>query len=330
MQTNLSTGQPAQNTEITVSRAKHFFVRALNDFDLADGATRDLLNTENALNALQAIASHYPQVDAVEAAQFACIYIGQNWLNGNAPNLKGCSPATILGAFMQLCGLGLVLRPLQPLAYLVNKGGKATIYVGVDGYQLLAKKNYPNATLRTEYVTAKELQTLKILKGSVMRVTHQLDPLRTEAHAVAMYAMLSLDGGKTIYDIAFMDSIERDKYKALHKGQVWAQWATNMWATKLAKKIYKSLALADPDGSVATADLSDNGMQVDITAVEYVSELDELLENTKVELAGCSSQKEVKELYKTFKEKASALGAEGKDYTQLFTKRGEALAPQKV
>jgi recombinational DNA repair protein RecT len=317
-----------KNTELTVSKAKHFFAAALTDFNKVASAKRDLLNTENALNALTAIASHYPQVDAVEAAQLACIYIGQYW---ETNNLKSCEPATLLGAFMQLCSLGIILRAHEPLAYLVCTGSKCTIYIGVKGYQLLARRNYPNVTLRTEFVTEGELDNLIIEKGSVMRVTHVLNPRRAEADAVGMYAILSLDGGKTIYDIQLMDSAERDKYKKLHRGSVWANWANTMWATKLAKKIFKSLGLNDPDGSIATTAMQGEVLGFDISAMQYVSELDTLIEHTKAQLLGCDSEAAIRLLYRDiFVPACKELGGMPKDFSELFAARVAELKKQAV
>lgn len=305
----------------SAATVKHWFAQSLMDFGNKQGSNKSLLDTPNALTALQAIAAHYPQVDAIEAAQLACIYIGQNW---DAAGLKLCDPATILGAFMQLCNLGIVLRSVQPLAYLVNKAGKCTIYIGADGYQLLAKKNYPNLTLRTEFVTTKELPNVKIKKGNDMYISHELDPMRSPNDAVAMYAILSLDGSK-IHDIVLMDAAERDKYVALHKGGVWKMWATNMWATKLAKKIFKSIGLADPDGTIASVNIESESDTIDITACEYESEMDILLEETKVKLAECKDAKQLKDLYTSFSSKASALGASATNFASLFTSRKNEL-----
>jgi len=312
-----------QHTQQSASAAtvKHWFAQSLMDFGNKQGSNKSLLDTPNALTALQAIAAHYPQVDAIEAAQLACIYIGQNW---DAAGLKLCDPATILGAFMQLCNLGIVLRSVQPLAYLVNKGGKCTIYIGADGYQLLAKKNYPNLTLRTEFVTAKELPNVKIKKGNDMFISHELDPMRSPNDAIAMYAILCLDGNK-IHDIVLMDAAERDKYVALHKGGVWKMWATNMWATKLAKKIFKSIGLADPDGTIASVSMESESDTIDITACEYESEMDILLEETKAKLAECKDAKQLKDLYTSFSSKASALGASATNFASLFTSRKNEL-----
>jgi len=305
----------------SAATVKHWFAQSLMDFGNKQGSNKSLLDTPNALTALQAIAAHYPQVDAIEAAQLACIYIGQNW---DAAGLKLCDPATILGAFMQLCNLGIVLRSVQPLAYLVNKGGKCTIYIGADGYQLLAKKNYPNLTLRTEFVTAKELPNVKIKKGNDMFISHELDPMRSPNDAIAMYAILCLDGNK-IHDIVLMDAAERDKYVALHKGGVWKMWATNMWATKLAKKIFKSIGLADPDGTIASVSMESESDTIDITACEYESEMDILLEETKAKLAECKDAKQLKDLYTSFSSKASALGASATNFASLFTSRKNEL-----
>jgi len=305
----------------SAATVKHWFAQSLMDFGNKQGSNKSLLDTPNALTALQAIAAHYPQVDAIEAAQLACIYIGQNW---DAAGLKLCDPATILGAFMQLCNLGIVLRSVQPLAYLVNKGGKCTIYIGADGYQLLAKKNYPNLTLRTEFVTAKELPNVKIKKGNDMFISHELDPMRSPNDAIAMYAILCLDGNK-IHDIVLMDAAERDKYVALHKGGVWKMWATNMWATKLAKKIFKSIGLADPDGTIASVNIESESDTIDITACEYESEMDILLEETKAKLAECKDAKQLKDLYTSFSSKASALGASATNFASLFTSRKNEL-----
>ena len=317
--------QNTVTTELSTARAKHFFVAALSDFDKVAEGKRDLLSTNNALVALQTIAAHYPQVDAVEAAQLACIYIGQNWTTAN---LRGCEPATILGAFMQLCSLGLVLRSAEPLAYLVGKSNKCTIFIGAKGYQLLARRNYPHVTLRTEYVTADELPNLIIKKGSIMQVEHRLNPMRTEAQAVAMYAILSLDGGKTIYDIVLMDSIEKEKYVKLHKGGVWAAWLSTMWATKLAKKIFKSLSLSDPDGSVARASLDDTTTTtIDITQVEYESEFDEYYKGVVAQLSDCQTKAEVTKLYIAFAARCRELGGgEPKQYSDIFAKKQTELA----
>jgi len=305
----------------SAATVKHWFAQSLMDFGNKQGSNKSLLDTPNALTALQAIAAHYPQVDAIEAAQLACIYIGQNW---DAAGLKLCDPATILGAFMQLCNLGIVLRSVQPLAYLVNKGGKCTIYIGADGYQLLAKKNYPNLTLRTEFVTAKELPNVKIKKGNDMYISHELDPMRSPNDAIAMYAILCLDGSK-IHDIVLMDAAERDKYVALHKGGVWKQWGANMWATKLAKKIFKSIGLADPDGTIASVNIESESDTIDITACEYESEIDTLLDETKIKLAACQSEAAIKELYIDFKKKAKAIGADATQFVDTFTKRASEL-----
>ena len=305
----------------SAATVKHWFAQSLMDFGNKQGANKSLLDTPNALTALQAIAAHYPQVDAIEAAQLACIYIGQNW---DAAGLKLCDPATILGAFMQLCNLGIVLRSVQPLAYLVNKGGKCTIYIGADGYQLLAKKNYPNLTLRTEFVTAKELPNVKIKKGNDMFIAHELDPMRSPNDAIAMYAILCLDGSK-IHDIVLMDAAERDKYVALHKGGVWKMWATNMWATKLAKKIFKSIGLADPDGTIASVSMDSSSDTIDITACEYESEFDLLLQETENSLAACQSETAIKELYLDFYKKADALGVNAKPFSNLFVKRASEI-----
>jgi recombinational DNA repair protein RecT len=310
----------------SAATVKHWFAQALNDFGVKQGANKSLLDTPNALTALQAIAAHYPQVDAIEAAQLACIYIGQNW---DAAGLKTCDPATILGAYMQLCNLGIVLRSVQPLAYLVNKGGKCTIYIGADGYQLLARRNYPNMRLRTEYVTPKEYETLRISKddgdGKKMSVTHNLDVCRDPDTAVAMYAVLYLDGSKDISDIILMNAKERDKYVALHKGGVWKMWAANMWATKLTKKIFKGLGLADPDGTIASVSMNTDSDTIDITACEYESEFDVLLQEIEKQLADCQSEAAIKELYADFKKKAKALGGDATQFVNLFTTRNNEL-----
>lgn len=311
--------------ELTTSKAKHFFVRALADFDKQANGKKDLLDTQNALVALQTIASHYPQVDSVEAAQLACIYIGQNW----DANLKHCEPATILGAFMQLCNLGIVLRSVQPLAYLVNKGGKCTIFIGADGYQLLARRKYPNMTLRMDFITQDEWDKgfWAAEKGTSPKFKHTLSPLRDYDDAIAMYAILSLHG-TVIDDIIVMTKKERAKYEALHKGGVWKQWGATMWATKLAKKIFKSIGLQDPDGSIASCDLGTNDTNVSIVDTDYETEFDTLWANTQVELEHCKTPDEVRDLYVQFKKKATVLGADGKEFSGVFTTRGLQLKPQ--
>jgi recombinational DNA repair protein RecT len=307
----------------SAATVKHWFAQSLMDFGNKQGANKSLLDTPNALTALQAIAAHYPQVDAIEAAQLACIYIGQNW---DAAGLKTCDPATILGAYMQLCNLGIVLRSVQPLAYLVNKGGKCTIYIGADGYQLLARRNYPNLTLRTEFVTQEEWDKDMFFseKGTSPKFRHQLSPLRDYDDAIAMYAVLSLDG-TNIHDIVVMTKKERAKYEALHKGGVWKMWGANMWATKIAKKIFKSIGLADPDGTIASVSMNTDSDTIDITACEYESEFDLLLEETKAKLADCQDAKDLKELYTSFVSKATALGVSATNFASLFTSRKNEL-----
>lgn len=304
--------------ELTTSKAKHFFVRALADFDKQANGKKDLLDTQNALVALQTIASHYPQVDSVEAAQLACIYIGQNW----EYNLKKCEPATILGAFMQLCNLGIVLRSVQPLAYLVNKGGRCTIFIGADGYQLLARRRFPNMTLRMDFITKEEWDKgfWAAEKGTSPKLKHILSPLRDYQNAIAMYAVLSLHG-TTIDDIIVMTNTERDKYVKMHNGEVWNQWGATMWATKLAKKIFKSIGLQDPDGSIASCDLGTNDTNVSIVDTDYETEFDTLWANTQVELAECQTNKALGDLYDAFCKKASVLGVDGKDFSAAFTTR---------
>lgn len=310
----------------SAATVKHWFAQSLADFGNKQGSSKSLLDTPNALTALQAIAAHYPQVDAIEAAQLACIYIGQNW---DAAGLKLCDPATILGAFMQLCNLGIVLRSVQPLAYLVNKAGKCTIYIGADGYQLLARRNFPNMRLRTEYVTPKEYETLRISKddggGKKMSVSHNLDITRDPQQAIAMYAVLYLDGGKDISDIILMNAAERDKYKKMHSGKVWDNWFANMWATKLTKKIFKGLGLADPDGTIASVNIESESDTIDITACTYESEFDVLLDETKAKLAECKNEAAIKELYIEFKKKAKAIGADATQFVDTFTKRASEI-----
>jgi len=307
----------------SAATVKHWFAQSLMDFGNKQGSNKSLLDTPNALTALQAIAAHYPQVDAIEAAQLACIYIGQNW---DAAGLKLCDPATILGAFMQLCNLGIVLRSVQPLAYLVNKGGKCTIYIGADGYQLLARRRHPDMTLRMDFITQYEADKglWQAEKGSTPKFKHILSPVRNYDDAISMYAVLSLNG-VDIHDIIVMDKQERDKYVALHKGGVWKQWGANMWATKLAKKIFKSIGLADPDGTIASVNIESESDTIDITACEYESEIDTLLDETKIKLAACQSEAAIKELYIDFKKKAKAIGADATQFVDTFTKRASEL-----
>jgi recombinational DNA repair protein RecT len=307
----------------SAATVKHWFAQALNDFGVKQGANKSLLDTPNALTALQAIAAHYPQVDAIEAAQLACIYIGQNW---DTAGLKTCDPATILGAYMQLCNLGIVLRSVQPLAYLVNKGGKCTIYIGVDGYQLLARRKHPDMTLRMDFITQEEWDKgfWQAEKGTSPKFKHTLSPLRNYDDAIAMYAVLSLDG-VAIHDIMVMTKAERAKYEALHKGGVWKMWGANMWATKIAKKIFKSIGLADPDGTIASVSMNTDSDTIDITASTYESEFDLLLEETKAKLADCQDAKDLKELYTSFVSKATALGVSATNFASLFTSRKNEL-----
>ena len=307
----------------SAATVKHWFAQSLMDFGNKQGANKSLLDTPNALTALQAIAAHYPQVDEIEAAQLACIYIGQNW---DAAGLKLCDPATILGAFMQLCNLGIVLRSVQPLAYLVNKGGKCTIYIGADGYQLLARKNYPDLTLRMDFITQDEYDKgfWQADKGSTPTFKHTLSPIRDYDDAIAMYAVLSLDG-VNIHDIVLMNKKERAKYEALHKGGVWKQWGANMWATKLAKKIFKRIGLADPDGTIASVSMDSSSDTIDITACEYESEFDLLLQETENSLAACQSETAIKELYIDFKKKAKAIGADATQFVDTFTTRASEI-----
>jgi recombinational DNA repair protein RecT len=314
-----------QHSQQSASAAtvKHWFAQALNDFGVKQGANKSLLDTPNALTALQAIAAHYPQVDAIEAAQLACIYIGQNW---DAAGLKTCDPATILGAYMQLCNLGIVLRSVQPLVYLVNKGGKCTIYIGVDGYQLLARRKHPDMTLRIDLITQEEWDKgfWQAEKGTSPKFKHTLSPLRNYDDAIAMYAVLSLDG-VNIHDIMVMTKAERAKYEALHKGGVWKMWGANMWATKLAKKIFKSIGLADPDGTIASVSMNNDSDTIDITACEYESEFDVLLEQVEKDLADCRSEAAIKELYIDFKKKAKVLGGDATQFVGIFTKRASEI-----
>ena len=305
----------ASQSELTTSKAKHFFVRALADFSKKANGKKDLLDTQNAMVALQTIAAHYPSVDSVEAAQLACIYIGQQW----DKNLELCEPATILGAFMQLCNLGIVLRTVQPLAYLVNKGGKCTIFIGVDGYQLLSRRRYPNLTLRTEFVTKNELPALQITKGKDCFIKHVLDPLRDYEDAVAMYAVLNLDASAPIHDIVLMNTKERDKYVRLHKGGVWNQWGATMWATKIAKKIFKSIGLSDPDGTVATINVDNDTIDIDITQCDYESELMEYLKATEENVLQCDNKEQLTELYRQFCMRVKDLGGKPESYNSIFT-----------
>lgn len=312
----------ASQSELTTSKAKHFFVRALADFSKKANGKKDLLDTQNAMVALQTIAAHYPSVDSVEAAQLACIYIGQQW----DKNLELCEPATILGAFMQLCNLGIVLRTVQPLAYLVNKGGKCTIFIGVDGYQLLSRRRYPNLTLRTEFVTKSELPALQITKGKDCFIKHVLDPLRDYDDAVAMYAVLNLDASAPIHDIVLMNTKERDKYVRLHKGGVWNQWGATMWATKIAKKIFKSIGLSDPDGTVATINVDNDTIDIDITQCDYEDEFEKYLAEVQASLEELETKEQVRQLYIAFCERARQLGENTPNkYANLFTNRGEKL-----
>ena len=225
---------------------------------------------------------------------------------------------------MQLCSLGIVLRSVQPLAYLVNKGGKCTIFIGADGYQLLARRRYPNLVIKTEFVTQKELANFSLVKGSVNTVTHVLDPIREYEDAVAMYAVIHLDENSPIYDIQIMNTKEREKYIRLHKGGVWNAWGATMWATKLVKKIYKGLGLSDVDGTIATASMNDS-QKLDIEQIEY-EEIDEtLVEETKAILLGCATAKEVKDAYVDFAAKARSLHLEPKDYMTIFTQRNSQI-----
>jgi len=235
-----------------IRTAKNNFSGAL---EIVASGRAELIDIANAQASLVRIASHYPQVKAEEAAMLAVNYISANWAA-----LSKCKPSTILGCFMQLCAMGIPLRTVQPLAYLVPYSGTCTIQIGTEGWAVLARRNYPSLTIRTEFVTAKELADgFSITKGSKPQVYHNIDPMRSDEDAVLMYAVVCCDHPDKITDIKVMTKVEAEKLRSISRSKdVWSKWLGSMWATKLVKKIAKSYAATDPDGITAIVDMDSN------------------------------------------------------------------------
>lgn len=301
-----------------LSVAKRAFAGALQGLTNGDG----LLDRPSAQGALYSIASAY-DIDAKTYSALAVNYIAANWAG-----LSGCTPETILGCFMQLCSMAIPLRTMQPLAYLIPYGGKCTIQIGAEGWVVLARRNYPNLTIRTEYVTQAELNkgfSIEKKNGRVF-INHTLDPMRQDVDAVAMYAAISINNPDIITDIKLMSKAEANQLEKLARNKnVWNTWRGSMWGTKLVKRIAKTFAPSDPDGwSAATSlDADDTEVTVDATYTEVSAQT--ILDEYAPRIAACQTRDELASLFKEVKDTAQANGIEDSEISAPFAARNAAI-----
>jgi len=124
------------------------------------------------------------------------------------PDLRKCTPASVVGAILQSCKIGLELNTPLGHAYLVPYKSECTLIIGYKGMLHLAYQNPRILAVRAHLV--REQDRFEWQAGTEERIVHiPLLPERNAGSVVGAYAIIDLDGGGHITRYMSIEEILR-------------------------------------------------------------------------------------------------------------------------
>lgn len=158
------------------------------------------------------------------------------------PELRNCTPASILGCMFDLAAIGLVPNTPQQFAFLIPYGGKCTLQIGYRGFCKLAYDSNQVKIIKAGVV--REGDKFEYAKGTAdcfVRHSEQLGRGRDKQPLIGAWASVELlNGGVTV---EVMDADELDKIMKLSKSPASKIWGDEFRKKSVVKRMLKLLQI---------------------------------------------------------------------------------------
>lgn len=225
--------------------------------NLTPASTKDMSRQLTTLPAdhfdgrLEELAKVIPSGEKETAARLARFVLTA--LN-KTPELRNCTPESVMGCMYDLAAIGLEPNTPAGLAYLIPYGGKCTLQIGVNGFAKLAYNSNQVKVIKSGVVREGDrFEYVNSTKEPYLNHTISLGRGRDKQPLLATWASVELINGGVYIEV--MDADDSDKILRLSKSPASKTWEDEFRKKSVLKRALKRLQIGGMETVVKAVEI---------------------------------------------------------------------------